>query len=155
MRTTTPEDAVVVDTSTKPGELSPDASSSADPTTRRRWTATPAAIIRGARGEHLGPPQPHRRSTTRESRHLAHLAGEPTPTGRNQIFRGDVEGRKQPTTAVNQRRHRAARRRTSAALRLRDRFIHEHEVGRGRQPPQATTNLHRAQHQATKPFPGA
>jgi hypothetical protein len=62
--------------------------SSADPTTRRRWIATPAAIIRGARGEHLGPPQPHRRAPARESRHLAPHAGEPAPTGRNQIFRG-------------------------------------------------------------------
>jgi hypothetical protein len=57
-RTTIPEDAAVIDTDTKSGELSPDASSNADPTTRR-WTAKPVAIIRGARGEHLGPPQPH------------------------------------------------------------------------------------------------
>jgi hypothetical protein len=68
-------------------------------------------------------------------------------------LQGGVEGRKQPEAAVNQRRHLAARRRTSAALRLRDKFRHEHEVGRGRQPPQATTNLHRAQHQAAKTFP--
>jgi hypothetical protein len=67
---------------------------------------------------------------------------------------GDVEGRKQRTAAANQRRHRAACRRTSAALRLRDRFTREHEVRRGHEPPQATTNLHWAQHQATKPFPG-
>jgi hypothetical protein len=33
-------------------------------------------------------------------------------------LQGGVEGRKQPAAAVNQRRHRAARLRTSAALRL-------------------------------------
>jgi hypothetical protein len=33
---------------------------------RKRWTATPAATIKSARGEHLGSPQPNRRPTARE-----------------------------------------------------------------------------------------
>jgi hypothetical protein len=53
---------------------------------RKRWNATPTATIRSARGEHLGSPLPHQRPTTRESRHLAQLAGRPTSTGRAQIF---------------------------------------------------------------------
>jgi hypothetical protein len=55
-------------------------------------------------GRALSPPQLHRRATARESRHLAHLAGESTPTGRNQIFRGVSRGGsnpQQPPTNAN------------------------------------------------------
>jgi hypothetical protein len=121
--------------------------------TRRRWTATPAVIIRSARGEHLGPPSiPPTTNDTRVATPCP-ACGRTDNDREGPDLQGNDGGRKQPTTAANHHRHRVARRRTSAALRPRDMFTHEHEACRCRQPPQATTNLHRERPQKPNPSP--
>jgi hypothetical protein len=54
-RTTTPEDAAVVDTD-QAGRAFARRFVQCRPDDEERWTATPAAIIKGARGEQLAPP---------------------------------------------------------------------------------------------------
>jgi hypothetical protein len=102
---------------TKPGELSPDTSSNADPTTKEKIDLHTGRDHQKREGRALRPP-----STTLTTNGTR--VATPCPTrGRTDTDRkgsglqgGDV-GRKQPATAANHHRHHVARRRTSAALR--------------------------------------
>jgi hypothetical protein len=118
----TSENAAVADPDTSAGkDFRPKLRPLPNHRQRTRWTTTQVAVTGSVRGEHLGSPRPDHRRTPRESWHPAQLADAPTQTGETHNITRGRRWWKQPATAASRHRHRTARRRTSAALRPRER----------------------------------